>query len=80
MKVFVNREVPLQWMQLCLLSLGAQVGWDGPSSPFHVTDDGITHQVVDRPLPAQGQGLNARRELVQPQWIFDSGIVITHHL
>jgi hypothetical protein len=46
------REAPLEWMQLCLLSHGAQLGWEGPSSPFPVTEESITHQIIDR--PAQG--------------------------
>ena len=48
-----HREAPLEWMQLCLLSHGAQLGWEGPSSPFPVTEDSITHQIIDR--PAQGE-------------------------
>jgi hypothetical protein len=47
-----RREAPLEWMQLCLLSHGAQLGWEGPSSPFPVTEESITHQIIDR--PAQG--------------------------
>ena len=65
---FVNREVHLEWAQLCLCSFGAIVGWDGPGSPLLVTDKSITHQVVDRPV----QSIGDDREYVQPQWIFDS--------
>jgi hypothetical protein len=50
LKLFINREAPLQWMQLCLLSHGAQLGWEGPSSPFPVTEASITHQIIDRPM------------------------------
>jgi pescadillo protein len=65
---FVNREVPLEWMQLCTLAFGAKVAWDGPMSPFAVDDARITHQIVDRPQ----QGIQSlTREYVQPQWIFD---------
>lgn len=49
---WLHREAPLEWMQLCLLSHGAQLGWEGPSSPFPVTEESITHQIIDR--PAQG--------------------------
>ena len=56
-------------MQLCLLSHGAQLGWEGPSSPFPVTEESITHQIIDRPA----QGIQSKtREYVQPQWVFDS--------
>lgn len=65
---FVNREVPLEWMQLCTLSFGAKVAWDGPLSPYAVDDARITHHIVDRPQ----QGVqSASREYVQPQWVFD---------
>lgn len=65
---FVNREVPLEWMQLCTLSFGAKVAWDGPLSPYAVDDARITHHIVDRPQ----MGVQATsREYVQPQWVFD---------
>jgi pescadillo len=65
---FINREIPLEWMQLCTISFGAKVAWDGPTSPFPVGDARITHQIVDRPQ----QGIqNSSREYVQPQWVFD---------
>lgn len=66
---FINREVPLEWMQLCTIAFGAKVAWDGPTSPYAVDDARITHQIVDRPQ----QGIQSvSREYVQPQWIFDS--------
>jgi pescadillo protein len=69
LKFFVNREVPLQWLQMCTVSFGGQVGWDGPTSPYTVDDEGITHHVIDRPI----QGVQSKkREYVQPQWVFDS--------
>lgn len=68
LKFFVNREVPLDWLQLCTLSFGASIGWDGEASPFDSSDPGITHHVVDRPM----QGIqNQTREYVQPQWVLD---------
>lgn len=48
--ILINREAPLEWMQLCLLSHGAQLGWEGPSSPFPMTEESITHQIIDRPV------------------------------
>jgi len=68
-KFFINREVPLEWMQLCIISFGGQVGWESPVSPYSIEDPGITHHVVDRPM--QGHQ-DKTREYVQPQWVFDS--------
>lgn len=68
LKFFINREVPLEWLQFCIVSFGGLVGWDGPASPFTSEDPSITHQVVDRPM----LGTGAHREYVQPQWVFDS--------
>jgi len=67
---FLAREVPLSWIHLVLASFGAVVGWEGEGSPFGENEKGITHQVVDRPVPAEGR--KGGREYVQPQWIFDS--------
>jgi len=65
---FINREVPLEWMQLCTIAFGGKVAWDGPNSPYAVDDARITHQIVDRPQ----QGIQSvSREYIQPQWIFD---------
>jgi pescadillo protein len=66
---FINRECPLEWLQLSALAFGGKVAWDGPMSPFAVDDPRITHQIVDRPQ----QGIqSSTREYVQPQWVFDS--------
>jgi pescadillo len=71
LRFFCNREVPLEWMQLCVLSFGGQIGWEGAKSPYGSNDSGITHHIVDRPL--SGDLLNRKdREFIQPQWIFDS--------
>jgi pescadillo protein len=68
LRFFISREVPLEWLQVCILSFGGQVGWEGESSPFGAEDAGVTHLIVDR--PAQGAA-PAGRESVQPQWVFD---------
>lgn len=65
---FINREVPLDWLQFIITSFGGTVGWDSPLSPIKVDDSRITHQIIDRPIQAQIPG----REYVQPQWVFDS--------
>jgi pescadillo protein len=67
---FLNREVPLDWCQLCITSFGGKLGWDSPVSPIQSNDSRITHHIIDRPI----QGINnntANREYIQPQWLFD---------
>ena len=73
LKFFINREVPLDWLQLVVLSAGGCVGWDGPKSPFDSDDLSITHHVIDRPLSPEQEKLvqQKRREFIQPQWVFD---------
>lgn len=66
---FINREVCLEWMQLCVLSHHGAIGWDGPNSPFTAADPRITHHVVDRTID---MSTFPSREFVQPQWVFDS--------
>lgn len=66
--VFINREVPLEWLQFSVLSFGGRVGWAGEGSPIDVSDPRVTHQIVDRPMK---NSVVNNRELVQPQWIFD---------
>jgi pescadillo protein len=70
LRFFCNREVPLDWLQICILSLGGQVGWAGETSPYSESDSSITHHVVDRPMPEKS--IKKGREYVQPQWLFDS--------
>lgn len=69
-RFFCNREVPLGWLQLCIVAHGGQVGWEGQGSPFNKDDAGITHHLVDRPM--QASALLAGREYLQPQWVFDT--------
>lgn len=70
LRFFLGREVPKHWVAFTIISCGGEVGWDGPGSPFSVSDSSITHQVVDRPQFAPTQCV--AREYIQPQWIFDS--------
>ena len=70
---FLNRETPLDWLQLCCAANGATIGWQGEGSPFPSSYDGITHHVIDRPLSSMPEFHRiASREYIQPQWIFDS--------
>jgi len=78
-KVFINREVPLQVFALLLRSMGASVGWQEKalstkqSSPFTKDDPSITYHILDRPtLPAEAKTTGRNRSYVQPQWVVDS--------
>lgn len=68
---FLSREVPRGYLELVCLAFGGRVGWEGPTSPFDISDSSITHQLVDRPkLPASYETYKSR-EFVQPQWVLD---------
>lgn len=71
-KVFLSREVPRESFTFIIRSFGGQVSWDETAcsgATFQETDEGITHQIVDRPkLTSQ----HFNRYYVQPQWIVDS--------
>ncbi|KAI1901023.1 hypothetical protein AGOR_G00055880 [Albula goreensis] len=72
LKFFLNREVPRESLAFVLRCFGAQVSWDKylcMGSTYDVTDQSITHQIVDRPNADQ-QYIN--RYYIQPQWVFDS--------
>jgi pescadillo protein len=68
-RFYVNREVPIYSLELILLAAGCQVGYDEDNSPFDESVEGITHQIVDRPLDPED--MKSNREYVQPQWVFD---------
>jgi len=70
LRFFISREVPLEWLQVCILSFGGQVGWEGETSPYGAEDAGVTHVIVDRPVQGDAAA-PAGRESVQPQWVFD---------
>jgi pescadillo protein len=72
LKFFLNREVPLEWLQLCVMSFGGEVGWEGPGSPFDSKHAGITHHIIDRPIDTSSNTAKCDREYMQPQWVFDS--------
>eukprot|EP00959_Pyramimonas_sp_CCMP1952_P395366 8284449-Pyramimonas_sp.AAC.1 len=48
-RFFLSREVNRESLLFVLRSFGAEVGWDGPESPFDDNDEDITHHVCDRP-------------------------------
>ena len=72
MKFFLNREIPREPLTFVIRSAGGQVSWDKdifPGATFDVSDETITHQIVDRDDMAT-QYLS--RTYIQPQWVFDS--------
>ncbi|XP_062873836.1 pescadillo [Trichomycterus rosablanca] len=71
LKFFLNREVPRESLGFLLRCFDAQVSWDKSQcigSTYDITDETITHHVVDRPS-LDKQYIN--RYYIQPQWIFD---------
>ncbi|XP_024295164.1 pescadillo [Oncorhynchus tshawytscha] len=72
LKFFLNREVPRESLAFILRCFGAEVSWDKSlciGGTYEVTDETITHQIVDRP-DMDKQYIN--RYYIQPQWVFDS--------
>ncbi|XP_042480753.1 pescadillo homolog [Macadamia integrifolia] len=68
LKFFLNREVPRESFLFIIPAFGGLVSWEGDGAPFKESDEGITHQIVDR--PTQGHTFLSR-EYVQPQWVYD---------
>ncbi|XP_043726284.1 pescadillo homolog [Telopea speciosissima] len=68
LKFFLSREVPRESFLFIIPAFGGLVSWEGDGSPFKESDEGITHQIVDR--PTQGH-IFLSREYVQPQWVYD---------
>lgn len=75
---FVGREVPLDILELCILSAGgvivSEIAVDdlkinNPAAYKKLDLSTITHQIVDRPKVASKV---AGRTYIQPQWVFDS--------
>lgn len=74
---YVNREVPLDILEFCILSCGGKIVSEIAMDELKYNDknsydlldlNNITHQIVDRPkVPERVSG----RTYIQPQWIFD---------
>jgi len=70
-KFYISREVPRDALVFIIRCFGGEVSWDetvGIGSTYTEKDDGITHQLIDRPS-INNQRLD--RHYVQPQWVFD---------
>ncbi|KAM8886822.1 pescadillo [Spinachia spinachia] len=71
LKIFLNREVPRESLAFLIRCFGGEVSWDKTvciGSTYDVTDETITHQVVDRPH-IDKQYIS--RYYIQPQWVYD---------
>lgn len=71
LKFFLNREVPRESLAFVIRCFGGEVSWDRSvciGSTYEVTDETITHQIVDRPS-IDKQYIN--RYYIQPQWVYD---------
>jgi pescadillo len=73
MKFFLNREIPREQFVFAIRSFSGQVSWDKTvalGATYQESDETITHQIVDRPMPT-GAKTYINRVYIQPQWIFD---------
>jgi len=69
---FISREIPREMFAFAIRACGGNVSWDKTmcaGSTFDVSDETITHQLVDRPILTD---MIVNRVYVQPQWVFDS--------
>ncbi|XP_070760480.1 pescadillo isoform X1 [Enoplosus armatus] len=71
LKFFLNREAPRESLAFLIRCFGGEVSWDKSvciGSTYELTDETITHQIVDRPN-IDKQYIN--RYYIQPQWVYD---------
>uniref|UniRef100_A0A3B4YY99 Pescadillo homolog n=1 Tax=Seriola lalandi dorsalis TaxID=1841481 RepID=A0A3B4YY99_SERLL len=71
LKFYLNREVPRESLAFIIRCFGGEVSWDKSvciGSTYEMTDETITHQIVDRPN-IDKQHIN--RYYIQPQWVYD---------
>jgi len=71
-KFFLSREVPREMFAFAIRACGGSVSWDKtlcPGATYDVSDQTITHQIIDRP---KLNDMIVNRAYIQPQWIFDS--------
>ncbi|XP_069944132.1 pescadillo homolog [Cherax quadricarinatus] len=71
LKFFLNRETNLESLTFVIRACQGQVSWDestAEGSTYPVTDESITHEIVDRPQKTQKY---LSRYYIQPQWVYD---------
>ena len=77
---WLSRETSRPIFEFVVRSCGGRIGWpasSGSGSPFDVSDESITHVIIDRPLaerPNETQEERQRRlqrKYIQPQWVID---------
>uniref|UniRef100_A0AAX7SH35 Pescadillo homolog n=1 Tax=Astatotilapia calliptera TaxID=8154 RepID=A0AAX7SH35_ASTCA len=73
LKFYLNREVPRESLAFVIRCFGGQVSWDKSvciGSTYDVTDETITHQIIDRPSMIF-ETFACFRYYIQPQWLYD---------
>jgi len=71
LRFYISREVPREASVFIIRCFGGEVSWDptvGIGSTYDVSDETITHQIIDRPIIPQHI---LSRTYIQPQWLFD---------
>ncbi|XP_061907209.1 pescadillo [Entelurus aequoreus] len=71
LKFFLNREVPRESLAFVIRCFGGEVSWEKSvciGSTYDVTDETITHHIVDRPSIDKPY---INRYYIQPQWVYD---------
>lgn len=71
LKFFLNRETNIESLTFIIRACRGEVSWDestADGSTYPVTDETITHEIVDRPDPQQPY---LSRYYIQPQWVYD---------
>lgn len=71
LKFFLNRETNIESLTFVIRACKGQVSWDestAEGNTFPVTDETITHEIVDRDDPKQPY---LSRYYIQPQWVYD---------
>ncbi|XP_045113015.1 pescadillo homolog [Portunus trituberculatus] len=71
LKFFLNRETNIESLTFVIRACKGEVSWDestADGNTFPVTDETITHEIVDRDNPKQ---THLSRYYIQPQWVYD---------
>uniref|UniRef100_A0A0P4WF39 Pescadillo homolog n=1 Tax=Scylla olivacea TaxID=85551 RepID=A0A0P4WF39_SCYOL len=71
LKFFLNRETNIESLTFVIRACKGEVSWEestAEGNTFPVTDETITHEIVDRDNPKQPY---LSRYYIQPQWVYD---------